>query len=150
MPSLSLVAPAVSSENDAVPVEIRAVIDLFTTHLAKVAFPDVDAASLRKLADDLRAAAKQVAVARDALAAASAAMDARLATLTEAASRAVAYARIYGEAQADRHAIIAALDNLEPPAAPSQPSASGKRRGRPPKKRESAELFDVAPSEVPA
>jgi hypothetical protein len=148
-PSLSLVVPASSSsENDPVPVDVRAIIELFTTHLAKVTFPDVDAGALRKHADELRAAAKQVAVARDALATAIAATEARLATLTDAASRAVAYARIYGEAHPDRQAIVAALADLAPAAALAQPATGGKRRGRPPKKRESAELFAAAPSEV--
>jgi ABC-type transporter Mla subunit MlaD len=150
MPSLSLVAPASSSENDPVPVDIRAVIDLFTTHLAKVSFPDVDAASLRKYADELRAAAKNVAAARDALATALAATEDRLATLSDAASRAVRYARIYGEAHPDRHAIVEALGNLTPAATPAQASTGGKRRGRPPKKRDSAELFDAAPAEAQA
>lgn len=149
-PSLSLVAPESSSEHDPVPVEIRAVIDLFTAHLAKVSFPDVDAASLRKHADEVRAAAKQVAVARAALATAIAATEARLASLTEAASRAVAYARIYGEAHPERQAIVAALAELAPPAAPAQSASPGKRRGRPPRKHESAELFDAASTEAHA
>lgn len=133
-------------QDDPVPADIHAVIDLFSTHLAKVAFPDVDAASLRKHADELRAAAKHVAAAREALAAAIAATEARLATLTDAAARAVAYARIYGEAHPDRQPILAALADLAPAAAPAQ-ATGGKRRGRPPKKRESAELFD-APSDL--
>lgn len=147
-PALSLVAPPSSSENDPVPADLRAVIDLFTTHLATVAFPDVDAASLRHAADELRAAANNVAAAREALATTIAAMEARLAKLADAAARAIAYARIYGEAQPDRHAIVAALANLAPPAAPAPASTSGKRRGRPPKQRESAELFDATPTEA--
>jgi hypothetical protein len=147
MTPLTLVAPSSSSEIDPGPVDIRAVIDLFATHLAKVAFPDVDAASLRKQADDLRADAKTVARARDVLAAAIAATDARLAALTESATRALAYARIYGEAQPDRQPIIGALATLERPAAHAL-STSTKRRGRPPKQRDSAELFDSTPSEA--
>jgi hypothetical protein len=147
MTSLTLVAPSSSSEIDPVPVDVRAIIDLFVTHLAKVAFPDVDAASLRKQADELRTEAKTVARTRDVLAAAIAATEARLATLTESAARAIAYARIYGEAQPDRRPILDALATLEPPAAQA-PSTSTKRRGRPPKQRDNAELFDSTPSEA--
>lgn len=151
MTPLSLVTPACSPENDPVPVDIRAVIDLFTTHLAKVLFPDVDATSLRKHADELRSAATNVALAREALAAAIAATEARLATLTDAASRALAYARIYGDAHPDRQPIVAALAALAVlarPTASAQTTTSGKRRGRPPKQRESAELFDATPNEA--
>lgn len=122
------------------PAEVRAVIELFASHLAKVAFPDVDAATLRRHADELRAETKNVARARDALAAAIGACDARLAALTDAAARAIAYARIYSEAQPDRAPIAAALASLSGPAPASEPSKPGKRRGRPP--RQSPELFD--------
>lgn len=141
MPStpLSLVSSA-PTEIDPVPDEVRAVIDLFNSHLAKVTFPDVDAGSLRKQADEVRAEAKAVEKAREALAGAIAASEARLAALSQSTKRAIAYARIYGEAQPERRAILDALASLERPAEP--PVTSIKRRGRPPKQREgSAELF---------
>ncbi len=150
---LSLVTPVCAPENDAVPADIRAVIDLFSTHLAKVSFPDVDATSLGKHADEVRAAAKNVALAREALATAIAATDVRLATLAAATSRALAYARIYGDAHCDRQPLVAALAELAVlarPTASAQTTTSGKRRGRPPKQRESAELFDAAPDEAHA
>ncbi len=147
MTPLTLVTPASSPENDPVPADIRAVIDLFTTHLAKVSFPDVDATSLRTYADEVRAAAKNVALAREGLAAAIAATEARLTALTDAASRALAYARIYGDAHPERQPIVAALAVLARPTASAQTTTSGKRRGRPPKPRESAELFDATPNE---
>jgi len=123
------------------PVDVRAVIDLFATHLAKVAFPDVDAASLRKQADELRAEHVNVERARDALAAAVAVSEARLAKLTESCARAIAYARIYSEANPQRQPIadaIAALTETQE----ALPTKTGKRRGRPP--RQTAELFDTA------
>jgi len=125
-----------------VPAEVRAVIELFTSHLAKVAFPDVDAASLRRLADELRGEVKTVARAREALATAIASCDARLAALTDATSRAIAYARIYSEAHPDRAPIARALASLSRPAPASEPIKPGKRRGRPP--RQTAELFDAS------
>ncbi len=138
--------PAFPPETDPVPADLRAVIDLFTSHLAKVTFPDVDAATLRRHADELRAEAKTVARAREALAAALVTSDARLAVLTDAAARAVAYARIYSEAAPDRRPIADALTALVTPAAldASAPTKTGKRRGRPPK--QSAELFDAQTS----
>ena len=51
-------------DEDPVPADVRAVIELFGSQLAKIAFPDVDAASLRREVDELRAEAKQVARAR--------------------------------------------------------------------------------------
>jgi hypothetical protein len=131
---------------DPVPAEVHAVIDLFANQLAKVSFPEIDAGSLRRQADELRTEAKAVARARDALDAALATFATRMATLTDTAARAVAYARIYSEAHPDRHALAAAIAALSEPARPAAASltASGKRRGRPP--RRSAELFDAAGS----
>jgi hypothetical protein len=68
---ISLVPPSSSDATveDPIRAEHRAVIDLFATQLAKVAFPDVDAALLRRQADEVRAEAIAVARAREALAA---------------------------------------------------------------------------------
>ena len=132
--------PSTSLENDPVPADVRALIELFATHLAKVAFPDVDAAALRRDADQLRAQAKTVARAREALAAAIAGADACLTALTDAAARATAYARIYSEAHPDRAPIAAALASLSRPV--SEPVKPGKRRGRPP--HHTPELFGGA------
>jgi ABC-type transporter Mla subunit MlaD len=136
-------------DHDPVPTEVRAIIDLFTTQLAKVTFPDVDAASLRKQADELRAEAKNVERAREALAAAVATADARLAALKQTAARAVAYARVYSDAHVERQPLAAALAELARPAdgdAATTIGKTGKRRGRPPRATadHSAELFDAA------
>lgn len=131
---LTLVASS-PSEHDPIPDDVRAVIDLFATHLAKVSFPEVDAASLRKQADEVRAEARAVAQAREALAAAEAKADARLTALAAMTARAIAYARIYGEAHPE---ILDAITALEGP----PPVAVIKRRGRPPKQRDATvELF---------
>jgi hypothetical protein len=131
---------------DPVPAEVHAVIDLFANQLAKVAFPEIDAGSLRRQADELRTEAKAVGRAREALDAALATFAARMATLTETATRAIAYARIYSEAHPDRHALATAIAALShpTPAPASSLTVHGKRRGRPP--RRSAELFDPAGS----
>ncbi len=125
-------------DEDPVPADVRAVIELFGTQLAKVAFPDVDAASLRREVEELRAEAKQVARAKEALEAALAACEKRRDLLAKSAARAVAYARIYSEAHPERQPLAVALAGLtNPPIAP----APAKRRGRPP--RRSADLFDA-------
>lgn len=130
-------------DGDPVPAHARAVIDVFATHLAKVQFPDVDTAALRKLADEVRAEASAVARARDALTAALAASDARVAALTGACARAVAYAKVFSEAQPERRAIADALAALDAPAAAAA-TRTGKRRGRPPKVTPAtSELFDA-------
>lgn len=137
MSKLILVEPA----SDPVPADLQALMDLFTKHLANVTFPDVDAASLRKHADELRAEAKNVARARAQLAAAESASDAKLATLISACARAIAYAKIYCDAQPDRRPIAEAIAALDRPAAPV---VSVKRRGRPPRVQPvSDELFAV-------
>jgi hypothetical protein len=139
-------------ESDPVPADVRAVIDLFNAHLAKVAFPDLDAGALRRQADELRAEEKNVQRARDALANAIATSDARLATLSAAAQRAVAYAQIYADGHVDRQPLADALTALTRSIAPGvESSTPPKRRGRPPKQR-AAELFDSSPTvaSVPA
>jgi len=143
----SIVAPppvSAATVEDPVPAAVLAVIELFANQLAKVAFPEIDAGSLRRQADELRTEAKAVARAREALDAALASLATRRAALDDTAGRAVAYARIYSEAHPDRVALataIAALSEPRPAAAPGL-TANGKRRGRPP--RRSAELFDAA------
>jgi len=138
------VSPAtVPSPDDPVPAQVSGVIELFATQLAKVAFPEVDAGSLRRQADELRAEAKAVVRAREALDAALASFATRRVALGETAARAIAYARIYSQAHPDRAALataIAALSETKPVAVASA-TATGKRRGRPP--RRSPELFDA-------
>ena len=138
--------PSSPDPTDAVPAEARAVLELFTTELAKVAFPDVDAATLKRQADELRAEAKAVARAQQALDEMAATLAGHAAALGQTAARALAYARIYADAHPDRTALAAALAALE--AAAVKPPATGaihlpKRRGRP--RRQSAELFAPAP-----
>lgn len=153
---VTMIAPA-SAADDPVPPQVAGVIELYATQLAKVAFPEIDAASLRKQADEVRGEARAVAKAREALDAALASFAARRVALGETAARAVAYARIYSEAHPDRAALataIAALSETKPVAvaAASGTAATGKRRGRPP--RRSAELFDATgeppPGDEPA
>ena len=116
------------SQDEVIPADVRAVLELFSTQLAKVPFPDVDAASLRREVESIRTEAKAVADARAALDAAVERSNARLVALREITGRAIAYARIYSEAHPDRQPLAAALAAIvQPPVTP--PPA--KRRGRP-------------------
>jgi hypothetical protein len=152
-PKVSLVPPQAVSDGpaieDPVPVELRAVLDLFANQLAKVAFPDVDVGVLQRQADELRTGAAAVAKAREAFDAALAAQAARSATLAETAARGIAYARIYAEAQPDRQTLATALAALADarPASPVAAPAPAKRRGRPPKP--SPELMFATPATTP-
>jgi hypothetical protein len=137
-----------STEIDPVPADVQALMDLFTTHLADVKFPDVDAASLRKHADDLRAEAKAVVRARAQLATAVAASDARLATLVSACARAIAYAKIFSESHPERRPIAEALAAISRPAVPALSVV--KRRGRPPRQQPAQTTQTVELFEAPA
>jgi phage tail sheath gpL-like len=146
-PNISVVPAPMSSvsssqSEDPVPPEIHAVIELYANQLAKVAFPEIDAGSLRRQADELRTEATAVARAREALDAALAGFAARQATLTETAARAVAYAQIYCAAHPDHHALASALAAVCAPRPATQLGPPRhRRRGRPPKP--SAQLFDA-------
>ena len=134
--------------DDPVRAEHRAVIELFANELAKVAFPDVDAALLRRQAAEVRADALAVARAREALEAAQQTLADRSAVLANTVARGLAYARIYADAHPDRHALATAIDALAAPVPTSPAAAPAKRRGRPPK--QSAELFATAAPEESA
>ena len=148
MPDISIVPQESfpSPSDDPVPGEHRAVLELFSNQLAKVAFPDVDAALLRRQADEVRAEALAVARAREALEAAQTRLADWTAVLGDTAARGLAYARIYADAHPDRHGLataIAALAESRPKAPVAIPTV--KRRGRPP--RQSAELFATTSGE---
>lgn len=129
-----------------VPDEVRAVIELFEQQLAKVSFPDVDAAVLRRAADGLAAEAAKVAQARAALDAAIATSNAKLEALTELARRATAYATIYSEARPERAELAEAIRALTAPAVKPE-TAVPKRRGRP--RKQAPELFARADDPAP-
>ena len=140
---------AASPIEDPVPAEVHAVIALFANQLANVAFPDVDASVLLRQAEELRMEAKVAAHARESLDAALAAFVTRLAQLTETARRAVAYAKIYSEANPDQPGLATAIATLSEPARSADAclTAPGKRRSRSP--RRSADRFEPAMPESP-
>jgi hypothetical protein len=130
-----------TSDPDPLPADVRAVIELFSTQLAKVRFPDIDAGTLRRQEEACRTEAEVVARAREALAAAESTLARRLEELAGTTDRALAYARIYADADPTRATLAAAIAAIATPSLQPEPAVAPKRRGRPPKR--SAELFDA-------
>lgn len=117
------------------------VLELFATDLRNVPFPDVDHTSLAAAHEAVQAALREVAEAEAMLEAAHQALIARQEELAHKASRGLAYAKIYAEADdalADKVAMIAALPGLSGRARKTSSDAAAspaapKRRGRPAK-----------------
>jgi multidrug efflux pump subunit AcrA (membrane-fusion protein) len=103
-----------------IPGPLQGVLDVFATTLADVRFGDVDAATLARLATEVDAAANVVAAAQATLESARAALHERQEALMLAAQRALAYARVYAEADA---ALSARLDAINLPRAARRPRA---------------------------
>lgn len=121
-----------------------AVLDLYATDLANVQFPDVSLPLLEQAHAGVKDALADLAQAEALLEAAHATLLARQDELAHKASRAIAYARIYAEADealAEKVAAIAALPGLSsrtarrPVDALAAQASNGapRRRGRPPK-----------------
>ena len=122
----------------------NAVLDLYAHDLANVQFPGVSLAILEQAQSAVKDALNDLAQAEALLEAAHATLLARQDELAQKATRALAYARIYAEADealAEKVAAIASLPGLSPRGArrpndalASQNLASApRRRGRPPK-----------------
>lgn len=94
---------------------VRTVLDLFSTHLPDVRFGDIDAQSLARVADDVQSLSEVVAAAQVALDSARGALQERQEALLQQAQRALAYARVYAEAD---EALSARLDAVALPRAP--------------------------------
>ena len=161
---------------DPVPAALLDLLALFEGPLKSVQFPDVDRAVLSELADSVRASAEDVERAAAALAAARVALDERREALVRMSQRALAYARVYAEDDAELRAKIdtitmpktrgpakspparspeAVVDpvNQVDPASPGNEvveAPAPRRRGRPPKaKLEPAPAPEAAPEAAP-
>jgi hypothetical protein len=139
---------------EAIPPAVRSVLDLFTTDLSEVRFPDVDAKVLAGLEADVHAAAEAVASAQVALDHARGALQQRKDLLLQHAQRALAYARVFAETNDGLSARLDAITLTRPPrrgrgeaaegpAAAADPSAPPRRRGRPPKARSETLALEV-------
>ncbi|QSQ21105.1 hypothetical protein JY651_38825 [Pyxidicoccus parkwayensis] len=139
-----------SNENDPISPALRALLELFATELNEVRFPDVDAEVLDDAAAVVREKAELVAKAQAALEAARQALHESQDALLLKGQRALAYARVFSEDNAE---LSAKLEGISlPRATRKSPRAEGtaaepvataqgndenapKRRGRPPKVR---------------
>lgn len=92
-----------------IPPSIQTVLDLFSTHLADVRFGDIDAPSLARLAADVQAAAEVTTASQIALDAARITLHERQEALLLHAQRALAYARVYAEADESLSASLEAV-----------------------------------------
>jgi hypothetical protein len=126
------------SHDDPIPDELKRLLDLFTTDLAKLRFGDLDASVLDGAASAVRAAAREVAEAEALADGARASLQAAQDTLMNKSQRALAYARIFAEGLPELRERLAglALDGPvrqgSPEPTPS-PEVAPRRRGRPPR-----------------
>lgn len=97
---------------------IQALLELFDGQLRDVRFADLDAAALNALATQVSEAAQGVAAKQAALDEAQAALQERQGALLQQAQRALAYARVYAESDAE---LGAKLDAIALPRAPRRP-----------------------------
>ena len=126
-----------------------ALVALFDTDLARVNFPDVSGASLRDAAESVEQQRLAVAEAEAALRSARDALEQSRSSYEKLGRRALAYARVYAEGDADLEARLGAiargLDGTKAEVATDAP----RRRGRP--RKTDASLFEVdAPARTPS
>ncbi|RKG56156.1 hypothetical protein D7X30_24435 [Corallococcus sp. AB011P] len=140
-------------ENDSISPALRALLELFATDLADVKFPDVDTAVLGESAAHVREKAEAVARVQAALDAARQELNESQESLLQKGQRALAYAKVFAEDDAELGAKLEAIHlprpvrkggqaQVEPVgAAPGNDDNAPRRRGRPPKLRPVANLF---------
>ena len=97
-----------------IPSPVRTLVDLFSTELADVRFGDVDAKTLATLASEVEAAADALASAQALLDDARSKLQERQDTLLHQAQRALAYARVYAEADVTLSARVEAISLPRP------------------------------------
>jgi hypothetical protein len=102
----------------AISTPVQTVLDLFATSLADVRFGDVDAQGLARVASEVESSAALVASAQASLDSARVALHERQEALLQLVQRALAYARVYAEAD---EALSARLDAVTLPRATRRP-----------------------------
>lgn len=143
-----------ATENDPISPAMRVLLEVFSTDLSEVKFPDVDAEVLEEAAARVKAQAEAVAKAQAALEAARQVLGESQEALLQKGQRALAYARVFAEEDAELSTKLEAIslpkagrkvarpDGGVAAEAPAQNDETApKRRGRPPKSRPSAPLF---------
>ncbi|MDY7226340.1 hypothetical protein [Hyalangium rubrum] len=144
------------SGNDPISPALQDLLKLFGQELATVKFPDMDRGVLEEAAERVKEKAEAVARAQAALDAARQSLHESQEALLQKGQRALSYARIFAEDDAELSMKLEAISLPRPmrkaPRAEGSspvleaPSAQGeenspRRRGRPPKARTSAPLF---------
>ncbi|WP_338872056.1 hypothetical protein [Myxococcus stipitatus] len=140
-----------SNENDPISPALRALLELFTTELAEVRFPDMSGQVLEDAAAQVKASAEAVARAQAALEVARQGLQESQDALLQKGQRALAYARVFAEENPELNAKLESIhlpraarkgvrvDSLvsaEPVAAANGNEENApRRRGRPPKAR---------------
>ncbi len=132
-----------ANENEVITPAQRELLEVFSTELSEVKFPDMDAGVLEEAAERVKAEAEAVAKAQAALEAAKQALGESQEALQQKGQRALAYARVFAEGNVELSTKLEAIHLARPvrkEVAQGEESAP-KRRGRPPKSRPSAPLF---------
>lgn len=133
------------SQRDPLSPLARDVLALFRDVLAEVHFPDLDLARLEAATEALWMAQRKTERLEAELEAARAELTAESTALTAQCQRALAYARVFAEADP---ALAARVAELGPPAShPPTRTTEPKRRGRPRKGESDASLFSSARAE---
>lgn len=117
---------------NAIPSPVHTVLDLFATDLAGVRFGDVDSNVLAALAAEVQSAADAVASAQALLDDARSKLQERQEALLLQVQRALAYARVYAEADA---ALTARIETIALPRPARRPRAD--------------EVLTLSPDEAP-
>jgi hypothetical protein len=162
-----------ATENEPISPALRALLEVFSGELSGVKFPEVDEEVLEEAAARVREKAEAVARAQAALEAARQALAESQEVLLQKGQRALAYARVFAEDDAE---LSQKLEDIHLPRPVRKGAraeggvaaetlvqgeeAAPRRRGRPPKARASAPLFSegaspetlvtAEPPEVPA
>lgn len=110
------------SSMSAIPPPVQHVLELFSNDLAQVRFGDVDAQTLSKATAAVEAAAAEVATLETAFADARAKLQENQDALLQQVHRALAYARVYAESDAE---LSARLEAIALPRSPKRAPRAG-------------------------
>ncbi|MET0386002.1 MAG: hypothetical protein ABW321_08595 [Polyangiales bacterium] len=137
---------------DPTPVLARQVIDLYTSDLADVRFPDLDLSLLLDAQAELHTAQLEVERIEALLAVARQAVEMRSHALLTKAERALSYARVFAQGDAELAPRVADIGRKKLASSTSELGLghghgddAPKKRGRKPKAEAPSELFTEAP-----
>lgn len=138
---------AAEPQRDPVPPLAREVIALFSEALPSVRFPDLDVALLEGMTEELLSAQVEAERLEAELETARNRVQMQVDLLSSRAQRALSYARVFAEGNAELSARVAEVREHEPSA--RREPAPTKKRGRQRKNEAGQDLFDE-PSQTEA